>query len=708
MTWDAFLSHASEDKDKVARPLYKVLTNLGKKIWFDEFTLKIGDDLRDKIDEGLSESTFGIVIISKKFFEKNWTKEELGALESKATITGKKVILPVWYKITKEEVLKYSPLLSKLHALNFNEGINVIAKKIAEEISPMNDNNETTHSTENMENEEILSHVQLYKQRVIKDFKNYPTSAKLNEYNPIVKGFRNFNGHKEYVSQSFIDENKKQENDILDYLLKELKIGQKKFTLIVGGYGSGKTSLCHYVLYEICKNEEDDLIPIFIPFGNLRKFDEKITFEDLSTEIYNFITKEYNFNLEPNDFNNFVNDGKFLFILDALDELAQKINKEVINTHLDRIRVFEQKGNTVVLTSRQTYFSGQREEQLLKEKSSIQILDFDQEQIETFIHRKSHKDESFFTIMNNIIHNKRFIEIIKKPLFLNVICERYNEVNKYSIINPGIIMKILTDHWLTHDIKKNDNIEEYDKVMQERRRITEILALYETRHGRPIPKNDLELQIKNEISKDSEEAKHALEKYYMHAQNSTFLVREENDTFKFILKLIVEYFVATKLVDYIINDNRNMILSICEKISSETINFINDMFELEWWISDILFGEIQYNDRLPKEIIEFLKHKRNMATNIYNAIDLSRTYENKPNICQLIEILRVTKNIDPTFKYNDLNLYSLDGNYLKLQNTEFNNSNLRTATLNNATLESSKFNGANMSNTIRFFRFRYK
>ena len=59
--WDVFISHASEDKDEVARPLANALIKAGYKVWFDEFTLKLGDSLNQSIKIGLSESKFGIV-----------------------------------------------------------------------------------------------------------------------------------------------------------------------------------------------------------------------------------------------------------------------------------------------------------------------------------------------------------------------------------------------------------------------------------------------------------------------------------------------------------------------------------------------------------------------------------------------------------------------------------------------------------------------
>jgi hypothetical protein len=128
--YDVFVSHASEDKESVAKPLAEKLRRLGLKVWFDEFELKIGDSLRRKIDRGLANSKFGIVILSKSFIKKGWANYELDGIVTKS-ISGQQVILPIWHDITKQEVIDYSPSLAD--KLARNTAINTI-EEIAEEI----------------------------------------------------------------------------------------------------------------------------------------------------------------------------------------------------------------------------------------------------------------------------------------------------------------------------------------------------------------------------------------------------------------------------------------------------------------------------------------------------------------------------------------------------------------------------------------------
>ena len=74
--YDLFISHASEDKDSLVRPLAILLERLSVKVWYDEFSLKLGDDLSLSIDRGLQASRYGLLILSKSFLAKNWTDYE--------------------------------------------------------------------------------------------------------------------------------------------------------------------------------------------------------------------------------------------------------------------------------------------------------------------------------------------------------------------------------------------------------------------------------------------------------------------------------------------------------------------------------------------------------------------------------------------------------------------------------------------------------
>ncbi len=129
---DVFICHDSRDKEVFVRPLYNALTKRLIKVWYDEFSLKIGDSLVNKIDEGLKSCKYGIVVISKYFLNrKKMSNREWRSLITREIDEEKNIILPIWLDVSKNEVAKYSLDLADKYALNASEGIDIIADKIA-------------------------------------------------------------------------------------------------------------------------------------------------------------------------------------------------------------------------------------------------------------------------------------------------------------------------------------------------------------------------------------------------------------------------------------------------------------------------------------------------------------------------------------------------------------------------------------------------
>ena len=128
--YDFFIAHASEDKDEIVRSLAEELRALGAKVFYDEFTLRVGQSLRRQIDQGLATSRFGVVVLSEHFFKKEWPARELDGLVTQE-VAGKTRILPIWHKVSKDEVASFSPTLADKVALNTSVWS---VKKIAAEL----------------------------------------------------------------------------------------------------------------------------------------------------------------------------------------------------------------------------------------------------------------------------------------------------------------------------------------------------------------------------------------------------------------------------------------------------------------------------------------------------------------------------------------------------------------------------------------------
>ena len=70
-----FLSYSSIDRP-IARKLAADLQNAGFEVWFDEWQIRVGDSISQKISQGLSDSTFVLVLLSVASVSSGWVEKE--------------------------------------------------------------------------------------------------------------------------------------------------------------------------------------------------------------------------------------------------------------------------------------------------------------------------------------------------------------------------------------------------------------------------------------------------------------------------------------------------------------------------------------------------------------------------------------------------------------------------------------------------------
>jgi len=104
-----FVSHASEDKSRFVVEFAKRLREKGVDAWLDQWEMKPGDSLVDKIfEEGLKEASAIIVVLSKTSVQKPWVREELNASVVSRITRGTKLIPVVIDDCDVPESLRYT------------------------------------------------------------------------------------------------------------------------------------------------------------------------------------------------------------------------------------------------------------------------------------------------------------------------------------------------------------------------------------------------------------------------------------------------------------------------------------------------------------------------------------------------------------------------------------------------------------------------
>lgn len=116
--YDVFLSHAANDKISYVNELYDVIRTLGITVFYDSTAITWGDKWKEKIIEGLHSSEFAIIVLSEQFFDREWTERELHELLEQQNENKQKLVLPLLYGITIEQLTKKYPQLGEIQCIS--------------------------------------------------------------------------------------------------------------------------------------------------------------------------------------------------------------------------------------------------------------------------------------------------------------------------------------------------------------------------------------------------------------------------------------------------------------------------------------------------------------------------------------------------------------------------------------------------------------
>lgn len=128
----AFISHDSRDKESIAKPLVAELQRFpGCTVWYDEYSLKLGDNLRESIEKGLKECKKCVLVLTKNFLvNKSWTKTEFNSVFTRELVEQANVVLPIWCDVSREDIYSYSPSLANKVAVQWSKGAAEVARQI--------------------------------------------------------------------------------------------------------------------------------------------------------------------------------------------------------------------------------------------------------------------------------------------------------------------------------------------------------------------------------------------------------------------------------------------------------------------------------------------------------------------------------------------------------------------------------------------------
>jgi hypothetical protein len=124
--YDLFISYASENRNLVWHFIQVAYRAGIIRFWWDNLSIKVGESIPQEIDSGLLNSRYMVAFLTKEYFAKYWTKEELDSMRMQS-----KRILPIWVEVNSKDVKSFSPSIASRKALIYEDNMEWIVDQIA-------------------------------------------------------------------------------------------------------------------------------------------------------------------------------------------------------------------------------------------------------------------------------------------------------------------------------------------------------------------------------------------------------------------------------------------------------------------------------------------------------------------------------------------------------------------------------------------------
>ena len=130
-----FISYSHKDKPFVSK-LVADLASMGAKVWVDLIEMKVGDSIVKKIQDGIEDSEWLIVVLSPDSVDSGWVTKELSAALFNELEREQVYVLPLLYRECKIPLL----LRDKLYAdftSSYDDGLRSLANRITPDIDAL-------------------------------------------------------------------------------------------------------------------------------------------------------------------------------------------------------------------------------------------------------------------------------------------------------------------------------------------------------------------------------------------------------------------------------------------------------------------------------------------------------------------------------------------------------------------------------------------
>lgn len=341
----------------------------------------------------------------------------------------------------------------------------------------------------------------------------------------------------------------------------------KNFFILLGDFGSGKTSSVQNLMYRLSKLKLDNPynpeipIPLLLTLRNYNKV------PDIDSLFINFFQTEIGYsNINLQVFKKMNESGQFILLLDGFDEMAKLVTESERRLTFAEICKLITPKNKLIVTSRPGYFPENQElSQLLKKYvpnptntfdrwcnisvpancqiGCLQLMD--KEKSEEYIEKNfpERRDE-----VQKLITDPSLRDLAGRPVLLNMISESYDELRNMPLgsITLGVLYEIYTNKWINREEDKG----RFRILMDPKKKIAflSLLAIQMNKQDKySIHFSVLDTMIQRHFKIDNQES---VDHFSHDIRTCSFLNRDDVGNYSFIHKSFMEYFIVKEFFNY--------------------------------------------------------------------------------------------------------------------------------------------------------------
>ena len=183
---------------------------------------------------------------------------------------------------------------------------------------------------------------------------------------------------------------------------------------------------------------------------NLRHFRSDI---DIQNSLCNYLQAFLGNQLNMPLFMELQRMGRFIFLLDGLDEMATRVDRVVINENLRELDRLVNHGNNLYLVTCRTHFFQEKiTDEFLQDYRVIYLTDWGLNNLSEYLKKLS--PHNWQSILSRIRSIPQLVDLSRTPLLVEMLVASLNELSAAASLDLDMLYKTYTDKWIHRESQR--------------------------------------------------------------------------------------------------------------------------------------------------------------------------------------------------------------------------------------------------------------